>query len=221
MNIETQKQFKPQIVGFDHRLFSEAKRRWENLVDISSDLLAEMVSFLDAEDLETAKFMKLVSLDSKECIVQLFELSGAAKPGINTDRLIELGLITNDRADEIKRLLKRFSQAKTEAENIFKFDLGLLRDSDGLFSLLPVFLESLTRFCTTYTQSEFQNEALKQLKLITDGLNFFSRSGLIKTTYGTHGLTPLLLGITTNNDRSEFEPTKNLFQLIRWSNVFK
>jgi hypothetical protein len=221
MNIETQKQFEPQTVGFDNRLFFEAKRRWEILVDVSTDLLTEMISFLDAEDLETAQFMKLVSLDSKECIVQLYEMSGAAKPGINTDRLIELGLITNDRADEIKRILKRFHQAKTEAVELFKFDLALLRDPDGLFSLSKDFQESLNRFCTIYTKSEIQNEALKQMKKVIEGINFFVDAGLIKATTGTAGLGPLILGIKTKQDRSGFEPTLNLFRVSRWSNIFK
>ncbi len=217
----TQKDFEPQVVGINQRLQNEALKAWEKYIEASIDALCEVVSFLNEKDMETEQFISIAFLGPKQAIVRLYELSGQSFKGMNTDKLIENGIISNEYHSEVERYLNAFQQAKKEAESLFKFDLAKLRDEQGLFSLSDEFHNALKEHCTVYTQSAQQNEALEKLKQLIDSLNFFSDAGLIKPAYGTNSLSPLMQGIRGNIEQKEFEPALNLFKLSRWNFLFK
>ena len=218
--MNTKQDFKPVVIGVNWQKKNTALKAWETLIDASCDVLSDMASFLNVESIETEKFLELAALKPKDCLTKLFELSGGTIPGMNTNKLIDLGLIENEYAKELEKNLLRFQQVKTEAEALFKFDMRKLRNQDKvLFALTSEFDESLQTYCTIYTKSAIQNEALEKLKSLTDALNYFADFGLITKSYGTKGIDPVLWGIKVNN--SMFEPDLNLFSRPRWNVVFK
>lgn len=219
--MEEKKEFQPQIIGVDQRKKKEALRAWEALTDVSSDALCDIISFIDGEDMETEQFLNVVSLEPKQAITHLFELSGQTIEGTNTDVAVKIGLISNDYHSEVEKLLHSFHKAKREAERLFQFDLAKLRDEQGLFSLTDEFRSALEEHCTVYTQSAKQNEALDKLKQLIDSLNYFSDAGMVKPAYGTNSLGPLMQGIQSTTDRKGFEPVLNLFKISRWNFLFR
>jgi hypothetical protein len=217
--MNTIQNFKPVVIGVNWQKKNEALNAWRNVIDISCDVLSDMASFLDAETIETDQFLELAAMKPKECLIKLFELSGGTIPGMNTKKAIELGLIENEYAKELEKNIIRFQQAKAEAESRFKYDMRLLRNQDKvLFDLTPEFDEALQTYCTIYTKSASQNEALEKLKSLTDALNYFADSGLISKSYGTKGIDPVLHGIKFNNGM--FVPELNLFSRQRWNVIF-
>lgn len=218
--MNTIQNFKPVVIGVNWQKKNEALNAWRNLIDVSCDVLSDMASFLDAETIETEKFLKLAAMNPKDCLTSLFELSGGTIPGMNTKKLIDLGLIENEYAKELEKNIIRFQQAKAEAESLFKYDMRLLRNQDKvLFDLTPEFDEALQTYFTIYTKSAIQNEALEKLKSLTDALNYFAEFRLINTSYGTKGIEPVLWGVKVNNGK--FEPELHLFSRQRWNVVFK
>jgi hypothetical protein len=218
--MNTIQNFKPVVIGVNWQKKNEALNAWRNVIDISCDVLSDMASFLDAETIETDQFLELAAMKPKDCLIRLFELSDGTIPGMNTKKAIELGLIENEYAMELEKNIIRFQQAKAEAESRFKYDMRLLRNQDKvLFDLTPAFDEALQIYCTIFTKSAIQNEALEKLKSLTDALNYFAELRLINISYGTKGIDPVLLGIKAN--KRTFEPEINLFSRPRWNVIFK
>ncbi len=213
--------FKPIIIGINLKEQVQALRAWEHFVEISNSTISDIVNFMDTEDCSTKEFLELTSLDPKNTIIRLYENYGNVTEGMSTEKLIELNLISNVHAKDVKENLYLFKNAKVEAIKLFNYDLANLRDKDGLFNLNTDFKTALQEHFTVYTNSPEQNKSLKHLNQIIKGFNYFIKSGLIRTTKGTGGLLPLLNGIKLKTDKKGFEPVTHLFKLLRWKAIFK
>ncbi|MBT3383120.1 MAG: hypothetical protein HN778_17185 [Prolixibacteraceae bacterium] len=212
--------FKPTIVGINLKAQKEALSTWENLVEVSNETLIQIINFLDREDCSTKDFFELTSLNPKETMIRLYKISGNAPEGMSIEKLIDLDLINNVHAKDVKNNLFLFKNAKSEAMKLFNYDLANLRDKEGLFGLNDNFNKAIQEHFTVYTNSLKQNEALKYLNQIIEGLNYFARSGLIKAAIGTLGLDPLMIGIQATRDSKGFIPKLNLFKLLKWKAIF-
>ncbi len=211
--------FNPDIIGFELKEQTQALNAWRDLVEISTELLTQVINFLDKEDYPIKDFMELISLETEDAIIRLFRLTGNKYEGMDIKKLIELGLLNNIHAKDVKKNLSLFKNVYAKAIAMFNYDLSNLRNEYG-FDLDESFQKALQEHFTVYTSSVEQNEALKKIKQITDGLNYFVKKGLVSTVAGTHGLNPILNGIELMPDRKGFEPKPKLFKLSKWKAIF-
>src|SRR5690554_2465815 len=118
-----QQTFKPQLLGVNEKYNTEALRAWELLIDVTNDLLADVVSFLKRENITTEQFIHLLSLSPDEAMVKIYESAGLSIPGMNTKKLIELGIASNEYSTTIEKGFKLFQNANEKAQRLFKYEL--------------------------------------------------------------------------------------------------
>ncbi len=97
--------------------------------------------------------MNLTSLNPKETIIRLYEISGNASSGMSIEKLIELNLINNAYTKEVEANLHLFKSAQVKALKLFNYDLANIRDKQGLFSFNSKFKKAMQEHFTICTNS--------------------------------------------------------------------
>jgi hypothetical protein len=211
--------FKPEVIGMDLRRHTEALRAWELYVDALMEVTADITCFLEVDNISTEDLLSLLGENPQSILIRLHQMTGKIPEDFNLEKMVKLGIVSNHYTEYVEASFKQYLISKENAERFFRCNIKLLRNEDGIFDLTDQFKASLKESCTRYTKSEDENQALRALRLIIEGLNHFAVKKVVKPSYGIPGLNPLLRFIKVNVDRSGYEMDLNLFSSERWKSL--
>ena len=211
--------FKPEIIGIDVKRGVSALSAWVSYLDSLNDLLADITGFLDIDTISTESFLKIIQGDPETILVRLFKKRGDIPKGMNPGNVVKLGIVSNIYSGDIPENLSQYHLLRAKAESIFYYnlDIATLIDENGVFIITDDFKTALKEACTKYTKTEAENEALKNINLIIDGLNYFVEHGTINISNGiAAGINRIGKMIQPGNTKIKFDLNYNLFLREKW-----
>lgn len=205
--------FEPEIIGIDVKKCESAISAWQSYLDSLNDLAASIAGFLDEDTMSTEDLLKIVQADPDTILVRLHKMRGDISDGMNPEKVVKLGIVSNIYSGDIMENLNNYREMKKYAESLFRYKLNVavLADEDGLLIITDDFKTAVKESLTKYTKTEDENEALKNINLIISGINYFVGRNFLKISRGTAMLGKIINLIKTDNTRTKFDIDFNSF----------
>lgn len=205
--------FEPEIIGIDVKKCESAISAWQSYLDSLNDLAASIAGFLDEDTLSTEDLLKIVQADPDTILVRLHKMRGDISNGMNPEKVVKLGIVSNIYSGDILENLNNYREMKKYAESLFryKFNVAVLADEDGLLIITDDFKTAVKESLTKYTKTEDENEALKNINLVISGLNYFVERDFLNISRGTAGIVKVTSMIKTDNTKTKFDVDFNSF----------
>jgi hypothetical protein len=218
------KEFTPRQIGRSNdKQRNEIATAYENLIDCACGLqLAIGASLEDPTDHDVKFLLDAVSEDTTKFIKQVFvRVNEIRIPGISTDKLMELDLLSIPELDEVVKARKKFDQALQRVKDTkFFYPLHKLYTGHQTgWDLTPEFFEELDKFVRNFTTTEAQNEILQTIEKLVDALNDLSKRGILRPKYGSNELTNLFPLLTIDLSTVEsYSVNREVFTRPRLTN---
>ena len=205
--------FEPEIIGIDVKKCESAISAWQSYLDSLNDLAASIAGFLDEDTLSTEDLLKIVQADPDTILVRLHKMRGDISNGMNPEKVVKLGIVSNIYSGDISENLNNYRENKKYAESLFryKFNVAVLANEDGVLSITDDFKTAVKETFTKYTKTEDENEALKNINLIISGINYFVGRNFLNISRGASVLVKIINMIKMDNSKTKFDIDFNSF----------